>query len=343
MLLVIFGAGASYDSVPALPPQQPHPYRPPLANELFADRELFAEAIRRFPRCQAVIPWLRQLPPGVTVESRLESFRAQADKYPERHKQLAAVRYYLHLMLTECERHWKDAAKGVTNYKSLLDQIEQHRKAEEPVCLVTFNYDSLLEEALPDVGLRIRDLSDYVGSHRHYRVIKLHGSVNWAREVETAIQSAGSGHVWTVAEELIERAAELRISQRYVMTGVYPAALHEGKVVFPAIAIPVETKSEFECPPEHLEILRKLLPQVRKLLLIGWRGTEDHFLTLLRTYLQVGPEIMVVAGSEKGAREVMGGLKSKLQAAQIGPTFHITRGGFTELVVNREADAFLSK
>src|SRR5271156_5127550 len=56
MLLVIFGAGASYDSAPTYPPGTSIPagdvlngfHRPPLANELFANRPVFAEAIMRF-------------------------------------------------------------------------------------------------------------------------------------------------------------------------------------------------------------------------------------------------------------------------------------------------------
>jgi hypothetical protein len=53
MLLVIFGAGASYDSIPTYPPGTHIPtgdtlnkfHRPPLANELFENRPVFAEAI----------------------------------------------------------------------------------------------------------------------------------------------------------------------------------------------------------------------------------------------------------------------------------------------------------
>ena len=129
MLMVVFGAGASYDSVPSRPPI-PFPGaqlldRPPLANELFADRPRFVEAIRSFPKCQPVIPYLRHLPRDGSVEQVLEGLQAEAEEYPERHRQLAAVRFYLHFMLWECERYWNDVASGVTNYKTLLDQLER--------------------------------------------------------------------------------------------------------------------------------------------------------------------------------------------------------------------------
>jgi hypothetical protein len=69
MLMVIFGAGASYDSCPTYPPGTAvpaspdslnHYHRPPLAIELFEDRPVFAEAIEHyFPECQPIVPRLR--------------------------------------------------------------------------------------------------------------------------------------------------------------------------------------------------------------------------------------------------------------------------------------------
>ncbi len=38
-----------------------------------------------------------------------------------------------------------------------LDQIERWRKPDEQVCIVTFNYDSFLEDALPVVGVKIEN------------------------------------------------------------------------------------------------------------------------------------------------------------------------------------------
>ena len=121
--------------------------------------------------------------------------------------------------------------------------VEQWRQADdESVCLVTFNYDTLLEDALPAVGLRLDSISSYISAHPRYVVIKLHGSVNWSREVDAPTdfltQSGGHG----VRNELIKRAAQLEVSSRYVQENPYSTGLCDGKVVFPAIAIPVEKK-----------------------------------------------------------------------------------------------------
>jgi integrase-like protein len=83
MLLVIFGARASFDSVPHRPPSVSQSWddaRPPLANQLFQDRELFVDAMKRFPQCMALVPPLRK--PGVDVEQELATLQEQAKTFP---------------------------------------------------------------------------------------------------------------------------------------------------------------------------------------------------------------------------------------------------------------------
>ena len=140
MLLVIFGAGASYDSAPSYPL---HLYpslgeRPPLANQLF-DRSLFAEALKGFHECQPLVTRLRAPRQGQTIEELLLEFQEQASVDPRRHTQLAAIRYYLHYVLQKIDTDWETKHKGVTNYKTLLDDIEHWRlKSNQKVCIVTF-------------------------------------------------------------------------------------------------------------------------------------------------------------------------------------------------------------
>src|SRR5881396_977167 len=186
MLLVIFGAGASYDSAPMRRPERfPNDeYRPPLAKQLFEDRPVFRDAMRRFQACLPVIPRLQR----EEVEGELENLLREADGYPQRHRQLAAIKYYLQYTLWECGYRWSDQAlRGVSNYTTLLDAIEHRRlKAarEAPplgsyteVLLVTFNYDTLLEIGLKDaLGFEALSIPDYIEEARPYKLIKVHGS-----------------------------------------------------------------------------------------------------------------------------------------------------------------------
>ncbi|MFQ5915739.1 MAG: SIR2 family protein [Nitrospinota bacterium] len=293
----------------------------------------------RFPRCQPVIPYLQRVPSDESVERVLESLQAEAEEYPERHRQLAAIRFYLHLMLWECERFWmRDVAKGITNYKTLLDQIERWRKPGERVCLVTFNYDTLLETALPSVGVTIRDLPDYIASE-HYKVIKLHGSVHWAREVNTPNENLAVQPTWEIVRLLIQRAPDLEITARYRIAREHPIARSDQITLFPALAIPVETKREYECPPEHLDALHASILEATKVLVIGWRATELPFRRLLAERLHQDVLVMSVTGDPHSAQEV----NERLREVGIGGEFLWTQSGFTDFIVRREADAFLQR
>lgn len=305
MLMVVFGAGASYDSIPSRPPKSYPttlmPFRLPLGHQLFDDRSDFVRDMSHFPKCQPIIPLLQNLPPDGSVERVLTTLQAEAKDYSERHSQLASIRFYLQLMLWNCERHWKKVAQGITNYKSLLDQLDRWRKPPNQICLVTFNYDTMLEDVLPTVGVAIQGLSDYI-ANKKYKLIKLHGSVNWAREVDTPIENVRQRDVSDVARELIDRAADLIVTQRYRVLTERPTAKSDDLALFPAIAIPVESKSDYECPPDHLEGFRACIPEVTKLLVIGWRATEITFLQLLAENFSQEVSTMVVAGSAKGER-----------------------------------------
>ena len=170
MLVVIFGAGASYDSNPALASNSAgfHEYRPPLANDLFSNRKGFSDALQQFPQIQPILPHLRLRQANLTVEQVLESLQAEAADYPVGIRQLAAIRFYLHCMLWECMDNWRTIHNGVTNYKTLLDLINRRLAAYRSVCMVTFNYDTMLEDALPVVGVKISTIDDYL-SHPTFK------------------------------------------------------------------------------------------------------------------------------------------------------------------------------
>ena len=340
MLMVVLGAGASYDSVPARHPKfdPPHPDRLPLADELFASREEFSNVMRLLPSCLPIIPYVQRLPAGQTVEQVLEHLQSEGRNYPQRHRQLAAVRYYLQVMLGQCEQRWLNLAKDVTNYKTLLDQIERWRKTDEQVCLVTFNYDTMIEGALPVVGVNIKELRDYIEDPR-YKLVKLHGSVNWGRMIEShSIPSIDQLSTWQTANEIINRVPDLKVTKHFRLENDQRPISRVGKILlFPAIAIPVETKQQYECPDEHVAAMQEFIPKITKLLMIGWRATEKHFLKLLSERVHDQLRVMAVAGSLDAAKESV----KNLRDAGIGADAIESEGGFTDFIVNRQVDEFL--
>lgn len=338
MLLIILGAGASFDSVAHLSVRTHRGMeeRPPLADELFDNRGRFAAAMGYFPQLNGVITNLRFRQKEQSVEQALQHLQSEAIVNPMRYKQLAAIRYYLQTMLWQCESSWEQYHKGINNFSSLLDHVEHWRgQAGEQVWLVTFNYDRLLENALFGVGVRIHQLPDYISDPR-YKLLKIHGSVNWARELDGTIPKFSNSAPWTLATELIEFAPKLHLSSRFRVVNSQPPTYPE-VLVFPALAIPLENKNEFECPSEHLDAFKSAIPKIDKIITIGWRGNESHFLKLVSKKISEDVRGLAVSGDTKSAEETIG----QLESANINGEFDAFNGGFTDLIVSHSISKFL--
>jgi len=366
MLMVVFGAGASYDSYSVIPPPSlregqvlpdgyaPHfgdymPYRPPLTNEIFARKSFIDEVLPKLPALRELQSHLGVLrkPPDGSLEQELERIRDQADQRPELKRDLLAVQFYLHVLLWHAVRQWTEVTKGpaATTYADILKRVQQATREGEDVLLVTFNYDTMLEAALNTRGVAIGSIPAYVATN--YKVIKLHGSVNWAHPVRTAVDTR-DGTTGTLAN-LIRMAGELDIDYdtfiylRETDFFSYPAGILDGEtrpVNVPAIAIPILSKKNYECPQDHLRLLETSLPNVTKVLLIGWRAAEEHFLGLLRAKLRKDARLMVISSGRPGADQVVANLRRAAVAGNYTPS---AATGFTGLLQSHEIDEFLKE
>lgn len=109
------------------------------------------------------------------------------------------------------------------------------------------------------------------------------------------------------------------------------------RVYFPAVALPVEQKVSFECPESHVTALREKLPHVTHMLTIGWRGTENTFLDLLKEHLPNPVPIQVIAKAGQEATDIGHHLNGK----RIALTIDAYPSGFTDYVVSRDGERFL--
>lgn len=345
MLTVIFGAGASFDSVHGRNlGRHELDYRPPLASELFAHRPNFGAVINEYGELRPIMGDLRQaISDGGNVELELEKLKSQADKYPKNHIYLAAIQMYLQRVLWECGEHWSSYAYGVTNYASLLNQIDRWRlnsADRSPVALVTFNYDTMLEEACAGFGLALSTLDDYV-SGSEYRVFKPHGSVNWGRVTADTVASSESS---TVRHELIARAPINLTDEFRILTDLTVPIIEKthsttgttSRALSPAIAIPVQSKDEsvFTFPGSHRERMEEALAATRILLVIGWRGAEEHFMSLLRKAAPQVQKLIAVSDKQETAEATVDMLLST--AIRSGPGRIPLGKGFSGLIDRRD-------
>ena len=113
--------------------------------------------------------------------------------------------------------------------------------------------------------------------------------------------------------------------------------------MFPALALPVNTKVNFECPPEHIAQLQADIPLVTKLLIIGWSATEPHFLEFWKQPRpgsvpdKIG-KIAIVAGATSDAEQV----QRNLMAVGIQGRYELSPGGFSQFVTGAELASFLT-
>jgi hypothetical protein len=380
MLMIVFGAGASYDSAPSLFPGgakakedcpcgdkhpgratikgEPHPldfHRPPLAKDLFDPRYSVELGHPLLGPCHEIVPYLLA---GSNLERELQELQDEGEKDPERKKQLAALRYYLRHVLLAHAGAWRQAHGGVTNHRTLLDQVRR-AGLNEPTWLVTFNYDRLIEDALLGAGLNLEptaarqtDLARYVTDTR-YRLAKLHGSVDWGwisnDPNPTDVQSAMATLIQKMAlppsqppdlpvlSDSIAQMAQTSPTESLFMRSV------DRYAVFPAIAIPTETKRTFECPDQHLKALKQDLPKVTKMIVIGWRATEDHFLDLLAGD-SGGPklELLIACGNTDESVATLDRLQRRFNLVSDRKDRGATGLGFTDLIRSRMVEEFLA-
>jgi hypothetical protein len=301
MLMVIFGAGASFDSSAEFRPPStfgvadPHEsWRPPLADKLFQNQKhLFSDIVRRYPKLAPILPRLRRPHAGRSLEQQLEIFQNEASEDPERKRQLFSVRYYLYELFREISEHWLKETDGVTNYASLIDQIRRRIPSDEPIALVTFNYDTLLDRALRAFNYQPQnDLEQHFDSHPQLKLFRPHGSVEWSRLTNHLADTR------LTPTHLIEQADSFELSEKYIVGFATDShnLFNHGRPIVPAIAIPTQTKTNdtFEWPKSHRDYLAELIPSVRKILIIGWQAKEAHFLQMLNSNLTNLSHVMIV-------------------------------------------------
>ena len=338
MLLIILGAGASYDSAPSYPPisgSESEVKRPPLSDDLFALR--YAHHIDEFGGLKAVAAQLRHRAEGASVEAVLEAFQEQSGSYLARQHQLMAVRYYLRKLLRETDQPWYGHVHGTTNLHTMFDEIRRFSRTDEPILIVTFNYDRLIEWAL-------RDMSEWPAQEGLYlkhtvgrfKVFKMHGSVDWGRRVDVVTPIApykAAFPAW-----IIENAPSVRVSDHFFYANEEHPRLGAPQVAptgIPAIAIPLQRKQHFELPTDHLSTLKEFLPRVTMILSIGWRASDVPFMELLREHLKGNVQGTAVA--HKDAERIA------LSFTQAGLHASLTaqNGGFTQFIMNGGLGHFL--
>lgn len=316
-LLVLLGAGASYDSLNVAPPHGPD--RPPLTRTLATGGVLAHQLSERYNQAQPVLGELQDRmtragdPTGKssieTLESVLEEYlhRRVYDGNVPRH--IAALRYYLRDLLWESAQSVLGHAGGQTNYTRLVRRVYQWAaRTHEYACFVSFNYDHLLETACAvHFGFDVTKPDAYT-SNELVSVLKPHGSVLWAWDYPEKPNARNT--------DLIQRAIESGepeklenfnlVMRRSPVSWTFRNLQDEWRT-YPALALPILGKSNLVWPPDQDELFRTRIPNgsFGNVLVIGWRAAEPHFNVLLDRLIVNGARLLVVtAGNNEEMAEL---------------------------------------
>ena len=337
--VIILGAGASFDFIDEKYVSRAADwsiYRPPLSQDIL-DPYRFEKIIREFP---GVADLTSSVQSALRGKKDLEAFILELkNKGGHRIPQLIGFQFYLNRLFQNISDIFRGHAGN--NYLDLLGRIKD---AGGNACIITFNYDSLLESSLPFFKSDHQRLDDYISDN--IQIVKMHGSCEWsyvfgpldqwdAKYVDDAgsvynylmsnPQSVFGYGLLNMPEIIPKRNFERRSNERIWYS-------------YPAIAIPMHSKHSHVCPASHVDQARIAIREASKILIIGWKAGDEKLLDLMEEEIKHPVEITIVSGESKYAEETRKAISQKVKKVR----YKITDMGFTSFMSSTECDDFFA-
>lgn len=289
--LIIFGAGASHDCIRkeyeglVMEHQgkfyRRSEYEPPLTAELFKNE--FDKHIEKY---KYVTDLASEIPETVDFETFLTRVQNEyASRREDRYKELVEMRFYLAELFQKITAvyYYK-----INNYKAILGKIRDNKNG----LFINFNYDLLFERNIESI-FNGKTVDSYIADEE-IKVIKIHGAYNWAHIIKhLPSNSSNNDVVLGIAKDIhIELNDEkqqqqiwLADNQKEEMTAVSEHGERLYPITVPAIAIPITEKKNYVCPESHVKLLKASLPEIDRVLLIGWKAGDKFIVDLINKEL----------------------------------------------------------
>lgn len=307
-ILVVIGAGASFDAWPSHIQPQDH-QKLPLANELFSSKH-YQDIFLSDYRLMGLASKLRRLSASrgkeFDIELELSKINSVAVKRNDLNtiQDLFKARFYLHRLITTLSGETLKSTRSHTVFVDLLNQIKDwidDSRQNRFVDIVTFNYDDLIENAMENVynvdwdsKNKQNPLSAYY-SGQNLKIYKPHGSINWGREVTVNDNHYSYISVNQVFEQY--NRLELQHSFQFIKSNIFTDG--GSKIFIPAIAVPLGEKTSFdECPQEMQQEMVEATREADKIITLGWKGADQHFNSLLKNNPKVKEVYVISPGAD---------------------------------------------
>ncbi len=300
LLTVVIGAGASADCVEKGVAEFDEDWRPPFVGDLFKFKTTFNKILHKYPGAEILSEQIRTRlkNENISLEALLRQYESISDLSLRRY--FWEVPLYLQELLGEVTVNF--VIRGCTKFDTMALQFQQSRF--EKVLILTLNYDLFLEKALERIGYSFHEISSYISSERKIILCKLHGSVNWGQE---CLDSWSGPETISNVLRYIREKPNLNPNISMPVGFSYEHRFINGKFFFPSLAVPVEGKSGFVCPPLHTEQVKKILTECPNFLFIGFSALDHDVMELLSLVHKVH-NLKVVNGRKKAGLQVLGRL-----------------------------------
>lgn len=337
--LIILGAGASYDYSEF---GRTAPLTQNLVDEAFMPEDLLAKYPGSGDLLSDIVRQVKVHKRG--FEEVLTEIRNRSGDTPYIASQFAALEFYLQALFKRLSSpNGATRMHEVNNYRALLNRIQTH--ADGKACVVTFNYDSLFELNLR--GQAPRNMEAYILGD--IKIIKLHGSHNWHyiqnKELidytRLGINKDDDFALYFRNPDFIERMYENdKTLSPYHELELQELPNADIYARFPAIAVPLVGKERYVCPVAHIAAFEKILPEVDRILVIGWKAGDPLLFETLRKHLQKNKyRILVVSNTLPGAEEIKAKFEDELDCKYVA-----ARGaGFSAFLDNETSHSFFTE
>ncbi|XKT75359.1 MAG: hypothetical protein ACJKSS_01055 [Patescibacteria group bacterium UBA2103] len=352
---IILGAGASYDFIheeylnPEVRADWNRFGKPPLAAELF-DPARFGSVLDKYEGAKNLaVSVLSALRMGKDLEEFMQEVASRGD---HRTSELVEMIFYLgELFQTISDKY---SVLGINNYRDLIGRIKDSGGG---ACIVSFNYDFLLESALGNQFQKgNHKLSDYI--EHPVQIIKIHGCCEWSYvlgpygEYDAQGVAANGGVVGYLANNSktvygigefgsVEKSAPEIIPKRNFRKDSQnrwgdPIKYYS----YPALAVPMRTKHSHICPESHMDALKDSLSGVEKILIIGWKAADENLLEIFKETISQPVEFTIVAGKGSTATDE---IKKRISEKVPHSQFRIVDEGFTGFMSSNACDSFFGQ
>ncbi|MFH0896887.1 MAG: SIR2 family protein [Candidatus Bathyarchaeota archaeon] len=332
---VILGAGASSDiagdgSSVILPA-----WRPPLAKDLFniQGHPNYQEILAKYPGAafltQSLAPKISS--GQISVENALRSYAEHSNALIRAHfKQIPP--YIRDLIYCSSTRYTHDPS----SYSQLImDLLAEH---PHELLFIVLNYDNFLESALTSFNPnhQFDSINKYTSGYDHVKVVKLHGSINWFKQIAQDRHK----YSWIDAVHRTDILTPFPENEIFVIDSVTYTAEYRttsgDRWVYPVLTAPLAGKnsSNAVCPRSHINELKQFLVNCHKFLIIGTSGLDEDLMILIDSALEydLGANLLVhIVDYGDGADKASSRFQQSVRAFnnRIDPT-NVFKSGFRE-------------